>query len=125
MLAAPRTVPVVFGTSAMDRSQACVRDLRIEQLNNWHCIIVRLERLPSDVEEVVILLHASDQLERACLLAADEFLWRSPYHDEGCERNGELEVAFYLHAHDTWDLTIVEDHSRVGSLSTSVTLVAP
>jgi len=119
-----RIVPVIFGTSVMDTSHACVRDLRIVQQNHLDCIIMRLEHLPTDTEEIVVLFHTSDQLERACLLAADEFLWRSPFHDEACERNGELEVVFYLHAHDTWDLTIMEDHSHEGALCTSVTLVA-
>lgn len=125
MTSEPARIPVVFGTTSMHRSNALVRDVAIEQHNDWQRLTVRLERKPSESEEVVVQIIGQDGFERACLIACDELLWRSPHTDEGFEWFGEASVAFYLHAHRIWTVKVTEERVDGNQLSTIVHVAAP
>lgn len=115
-------VPVVFGTSAMHRSQALVRDVGLEAHNDWQRITVRLDRRPIEKEEVVIRLFGQDGIERGCLIAHEETLWRSPHHDEGFDWYAENVAALYVHAHQKWTLRISEEDNEGGVRTADVVI---
>ena len=100
---------VTFGTSAMHRNGAIVRDVAIETSENWQRLRVRLERRPSADEELVVQALGDDGIERACLIAEDELLWRSPHRDENSEWFAENELALYLHGSHHWVVTLIEE----------------
>lgn len=103
---------VTFGTSAMHRSDALVRDVSVETSDSWQRLRVRLERRPAGTEELVIQATGTDGIERACLVAEDEVLWRSPHRDENTEWIEENELALYVHRTNHWMLRLTEeDHS--------------
>ncbi|MCX6139872.1 MAG: glycoside hydrolase family 57 protein [Candidatus Kapabacteria bacterium] len=125
MTSDPIRVPVVFGTTAMHRSRALVRDVSIESHEEWQRITIRLERRPATLEEVVVQIIGQDGFERACLIAHDELLWRSPHHDEGFEWLSENAVALYVHSHRMWTLKIMEERPQDGQVTTVVHLSTP
>ena len=117
-------VPVIRGMFTLDDALACVHSLHIVDHDGWHTIVMRLSRVPAVPDEVVLLVRGSDQLERAVLIAADEFMWRSPYDDEICMRTLEHEVVFRLHARTEWSIAITEDNALNGVHCTRLTLLA-
>lgn len=121
----PIRVPVIFGTTAMHRSRALVRDVSIACHEDWQRITIRLERRPAMMEEVVVQIIGQDGFERACLIAHDELLWRSPHHDEGFEWLAENAVALYVHSHRMWTLKIMEERPQDGQVATVVHLSTP
>jgi len=118
-------IPVVFGTAAMHRSTALVRDVSIESHEDWQRITVQLERRPLELEEVVLQIQGQDGFERACLISHDEFLWRSPHHDEGFEWLPSNAAVLYVHHHKLWTIKIMEERSEQGQISTLVHLSTP
>lgn len=100
---------VTFGTSAMHRNGALVRDVALETSDNWQRLRVRLERRPKGDEELVVQALGDDGIERACLIAEDELLWRSPHRDENYEWFAENELALYLHGSRHWMVTLIEE----------------
>lgn len=125
MTSEPIRVPVVFGTTAMHRSKALVRDVSIESHEDWQRITIRLERRPTELEEIVVQVIGQDGFERACLISHDEFLWRSPHHDEGFEWLPSNAAMLYVHTHKLWTLKIMEERAEQGQISTVVHLSAP
>jgi hypothetical protein len=117
-------VPVIRGTFTVDDAFAYVHSVHIVDHDGWHTIVVRLSRVPDVPDEVVLLVCGTDQLERAVLIAADEFMWRSPYDDEVCMRTREHEVSFRLHARTAWNIAITEDNAHNGVHCTRLTLLA-
>jgi hypothetical protein len=109
----------------MHRSNAMVRDVTMEQHEDWQRLTVRLERRPMEQEEVVVQIIGQDGFERACLIANDELLWRSPHTDEGFEWAGEAAVSFYLHAHRIWTVKVTEERFDGSRLSTVLHVPAP
>ena len=124
MTSDPIRVPVIFGTAAMHRARALVRDVSIENHEDWQRITIRLERRPSELEEIIIQIAGQDGFERACLIVSDELLWRSPHHDEGFEWLAENMVALYLHTHHMWTLKIMEERPNEGRATAIVNLSA-
>lgn len=118
-------VPAVHAAVPVADASAFVRDLWLEKRDRWQRIVVRLDHIPSGQDEVIVIIRGSDHLERAVLIAAEEFMWRSPYHDEACERHSENEVALYVHAHDAWDVLITESRATTGCSCTLVSLLTP
>lgn len=100
---------VTFGTSSMHRSDAIVRDVAVETSDAWQRLRVRLERHPMGQEELVIQAMGDDGLERACLVAQDEVLWRSPLRDENTEWIAPNELAIYVHSSTRWQLHLTEE----------------
>ncbi|MBK6761127.1 MAG: hypothetical protein IPG73_10580 [Ignavibacteria bacterium] len=125
MTSDPVRVPIVFGTTAMHRSRALVRDATLESHETWQRITIRFERRPAEMEEVIVQVIGQDGFERACLIAHDEILWRSPHHDEGFEWLAENAIALYLHAHRMWTLKIMEERPEEGQVTTMVHLSTP
>jgi alpha-amylase/alpha-mannosidase (GH57 family) len=125
MTSEPVRVPITFGTTAMHRSRALVRDATLESHETWQRITIRFERRPAEMEEVIVQVIGQDGFERACLIAHDEILWRSPHHDEGFEWLAENAIALYLHAHRMWTLKIMEERPEEGQVTTMVHLSAP
>lgn len=117
-------IPVIRGVFTVDDAHAYVQSLRLVDHDGWHTIIVRLSRVPAATDEIVILVRGSDLLERAVLIAADEFMWRSPYDDEVCARSREHEVSFRMHARTAWNIAITEDNVFNGIQCTRLTLIA-
>ena len=100
---------VTFGTSSMHRSDAIVRDVAMETSDSWQRLRVRLERRPMGLEELVIQAMGDDGIERACLVAQDEVLWRSPLRDENTEWIAPNELAIYVHCSSRWQLHLTEE----------------
>ncbi len=117
-------VPIIYGTTAMHRSNALARDVAIASHDEWNRLSLRLERRPNDTEEIVVQIFGQDGLERACLITNEDVLWRSAHHDEGFEWLGEHTLAFYLHAHNTWTLKVTEERSGQASLSTMLSIAS-
>ena len=113
---------VVFGTSAMHRNGALVRDVAIDTSENWQRLRVRLERRPAGSEELIIQALGDDGIERACLVAEDELLWRSPHRDENSEWFDATELALYLHGSHRWVVTLTEEDEG-GRRSTKLEIV--
>ena len=100
---------VTFGTSSMHRSDAIVRDVAMETSDSWQRLRVRLEHRPMGLEELVIQAMGDDGIERACLVAQDEVLWRSPLRDENTEWIAPNELAIYVHSSSRWQLHLTEE----------------
>ncbi|MBU3699600.1 MAG: hypothetical protein FGM33_06250 [Candidatus Kapabacteria bacterium] len=113
---------VAFGTTSMHRSDAIVRDVAMETSDSWQRLRVRLERRPMGQEELVIQALGDDGIERACLVAEDEVLWRSPLHDENTEWIGDNEIALYVHSGARWVIHFIEDVDGNKRRTTSVEL---
>ena len=114
--------PITFGTTSMHRSDALVRDVAMETSNSWQRLRVRLERRPLGPEELVIQAVGDDGIERACLVAEGEVLWRSPLHDENTEWIAENELALYVHAGARWVMQFTEDVDGSKRRTTSIEL---
>jgi alpha-amylase/alpha-mannosidase (GH57 family) len=101
--------PVTFGTSAMHRNGAIVRDVSLETSDSWQRLRVRLERRPAFNEELVVQALGDDGIERACLITEDELLWRSPHRDENSEWFADDELALYVHSGRHWVVLLTEE----------------
>jgi len=94
----------------------------METSDSWQRLRVRLERRPMGQEELVIQALGDDGIERACLVAEDEVLWRSPLHDENTEWIGDNEIALYVHSGARWVIHFIEDVDGNKRRTTSVEL---
>lgn len=103
-------IPVSFGTTAMHRNGAIVRDVSLETSEAWQRLRVRLERRPASDEELIVQALGDDGIERACLVTEEELLWRSPHRDENSEWFADNELAFYLHGSRRWVVTLTEEN---------------
>lgn len=118
------SIPQAVDTSMMDTVQSHVHTVRFDQIDQWHRMIVRLTRVPTDHADVVIVVVGDDHLERAVLIAEEEFMWRSPYRDEDCVRISNLEFVCYLHARPPWRVAIHEDLVHYGDARAVTTVLA-
>ena len=124
MLQQATRIPQVVASYAKDAAQSHIHTVRFDQLDRWHRMIIRLTRVPSLNGEVVIIVVGADRLERAILVAEEEFMWRSPYRDEDCVRVSDLEFVCFLHANPPWKVAIHEELFKDGAPRAMTTLLA-
>lgn len=117
-------MPMTFGTSAMHRNGAIVRDVSLESSDSWQRLRVRLERRPASDEELVVQALGDDGIERACLVTEEELLWRSPHHDENSEWFADDELVLYVHSGRHWVVSVTEEdhggHRRTSRIELSL-----
>lgn len=105
------TFPVGFSTGAMHEGDSLTKHLTLETDDNWQRITTVLQRPCQGDEEVIITIRDRHGRERRCGITADETLFQSPLHDEGCQHLSPDRSAVYVRTADHWVVEIQEQRS--------------
>lgn len=113
-------VPVGFSAGAMHQGESLCKHLMVETDENWQRITIELNRPCHGDEEVIATIRDRHGLERRCGITADEVLFQSPLHDEGCQRLSAMHAAVYVRTADHWWVEIQEQRTGGRLASTRV-----